>query len=142
MENQREWTLGAHALRFEPPDILWVEFRGAVSLEEAHRLVELYRELSRPRPFFLVSDLREAAVLDQEVRRYFSENTEPEWILAVIYIGARLAHKAVARGLLLAAYLTGRADASAMSKVHFVSTNDQARELLARLREVHGGKAT
>lgn len=134
MENPREWTLGAHVLRFEPPDILWAEFRGRTSLAEAVRLVELYEEVGRSRSFFLVADVTNTDTLDQETRRYISEKAEPEWVQGIIYIGARLVQKAVARGIFLVFWLTGRADKSVMSKVHFVSTRAEASALIARLR--------
>lgn len=140
MENQREWTIGAQVLRFEPPDVLWVEFREKLSLEEAIQLVGFYRELSRSGPFFLVVDLRDVPLSDPEVQRYFGEQVEPAWVHANIFIGARLAHKAVARGIYVAAWLTGRADASVQSKNHFVSTPAEASALVARLRARYGGK--
>jgi hypothetical protein len=134
MEHLREWRLGANVLRFEPPDILWADLHGETSLEQTRGLVEIYRELSKSGPFFVVLDMKDAVPLGQEPRRYISENAPPEWVLGVIYVGARLAHKAVARGIMLAAYLTGRADKSALAKVHFVSTHGEASELMDRLR--------
>ena len=140
MEHQREWTIGASVLRFEPPDILWAEFRGTLSLEETVRLMDVYRELSRPRPFFLVADIREVDTLSEDVRRYFSENVDTQWVLGVIYVGARLAHKAAVKGMLVAAWMLGRTEKSELSKVHFASTHAQAQELLARLREQNTSK--
>jgi hypothetical protein len=140
MDDQREWKLGAHVLRFEPPDVLWAEFRGETSVAEAVSLVELYRKLGTSRPFFLVLDVANAATLGQEARRYISENAETEWVLGVIYVKARLALKAVARGIFLAAWMTGRADKSELAKVHFVSSHAEASELMARLRAQRFGK--
>lgn len=134
MENHREWTLGAHRLRFEPPDVLLVEYREKVTLEDATRLVAFYRELSRSVRFFLLVDLSGVAVVDAETQRYFSEHADPAWLQANIIIGARLGNKAVARGIFLAAHLTGRSDESQESKVHFVSTQAEAHEFVARLR--------
>ncbi|HLM42401.1 MAG TPA: hypothetical protein VK458_00980 [Myxococcaceae bacterium] len=121
-------------LRFEPPDLLWAEFRGEYSLEDAKRLVDIYRELGTSRPFFMVADLREVTTIPEEIRRYLSEHADPKWILGVIYVGARLAHRATVKGLLIAAWLIGRAEKSELSKIHFVSTHAQAQELLVRLR--------
>ncbi|AKJ03226.1 hypothetical protein ATI61_118104 [Archangium gephyra] len=139
MESQREWRLGANVLRFEPPDILWAEFHGDLSPAEAARLVELYGELGRSRTFFLVADVTNASPLNEELRRYISDTTRPEWVQGAIYIGARLAQKAIARGIFIAYWLTGRGDKSELSKVHFVSTKSQASELMARLRTQHQG---
>jgi hypothetical protein len=139
MESQREWRLGANVLRFEPPDILWAEFHGDLSLAEAACLVELYEELGRSRAFFLVADVTNAPPLSEELRRYISDKTRPEWVHGIIYVGARLTQKAIARGIFLAYWLTGRADKSELSKVHFVSTKSQASELIARLRAQYQG---
>ena len=141
MEHQREWRIGASVLRFEPPDLLWGEFRGEFSLEETKRLVEVYRELSS-RPFYMVADLREVTAISEETRRYLSEHADPGWILGVIYVGARLVHKAAVKSLLVAAWLLGRAEKSELSKIHFASTPTEAQELLARLRAQHGTSAT
>lgn len=137
---QRLWTIGSNTLHFEPPDILWGEFQGESTLEEARHLVALYREMSGSGPFFLVGDLKPGATLDAESRRYISEHAPPEWVQGIIYIGARLAQKALAKGIMLAAHLTGRAEQSAEAKVHFVSTKAQAYELIVRLREQHSSR--
>jgi len=138
MAQQREWSIGASVLRFEPPDLLWAQFRGTFSLEETKRLVDIYRELSS-RPFYLVADLREVTAIPEEIRRYLSEHADPRWILGVIYVGARLAQKAAVKSLLVAAWLLGRADKSELSKIHFASTPAEAHELLARL---HGATSS
>jgi len=140
MKNPREWMLGAQKLRFEPPDMLWVDFRGKVSLEEITLMVDVYRELGTSAPFFLVGDLRGVPLMDEAPRRYLTEHAEPWWVLGNVFIGARLAHKAAVRGVYLAAWLTGRAETSETSKIHFVSTPDEASELVARLRTRLGGK--
>ncbi|QRN95827.1 hypothetical protein JRI60_43420 [Archangium violaceum] len=130
----REWTIGNNALRFEPPDLLWAEFRGALSLEGATRLVALYRELGESRPFFMVAEMQAAEPLDPETGRYISEHVRTEWIQGIVYIGARLVHKALARGIVLASQLTEMADVNVLAKIHFVSTREQAHALLAQLR--------
>jgi hypothetical protein len=137
MKERREWRIRDNTLHFELPDILWAEFRGTTTLEDAIPLVALYRELGTSRPFFLVADMKEADTPDPEGRRYLSEQARPEWVLGIVYIGARLVQKAAAKGIFLAAQLTGNADASGLSKVHFVSTPAEAYELVARLRARH-----
>ncbi len=140
MEQQREWVIGASVLRFEPPDVLWADFRGTLCLEETRRLVDVYREMGASGPFFLVADLSEVTRISEETRHYLSEHSEPGLFLGVIYVGARLVHRAVAKGLIVAAWLIGRAEKSDLSRVHFASTRAQAQHLLARLRERHAGK--
>jgi hypothetical protein len=76
MERKREWTIGASVLRFEPPDLVLADFRGTLTVEDIARMMEIYRELNRSGPFFMVADLRAVDTLSEEVRRYFSENGE------------------------------------------------------------------
>jgi len=134
MERKREWTIGASVLRFEPPDLVLADFRGTLTVEDIARMMDVYRELNRSGPFFMVADLRALDTLSEEVRRYFSENVDSKWIHAVIYVGARLVQKAAVKGLLVASWLLGRTEKSELSKIHFASTHPQALELLARLR--------
>lgn len=134
MSEQREWKVGGTTVRFEPPELVWVHTRGRASLEDAIQLVEIYRELGQQRPILIVGDLSEATTLDMEGGRYLSEHIQPEWILGTIYIGARLLHRAISKGIALAAHLSGRAEASALTKVQFVASEAQARELVARMR--------
>ena len=141
MSESREWKVGGTTVRFEPPELAWVHTRGSASLEDAVRLVDVYRELGEQQPLLIVSDLSEATTLDLEGGRYLSEHVQPEWILGTIYIGARLLHRAVAKGIALAAHLAGRAEASALTRVHFVSSEAQARDLITRMRSERFGKA-
>ena len=132
--------MGAHVCRFEPPDLLWLEFRGRVSLEETVQLLELFRELGSARPFFLVTDVTGVPKLNAETQRYLGEHAEPAWLRASVVVGASLFHRAAAKGVFLAAWLTGRADKSEVSKVHFASTPAEAAELVVQLRARHRGK--
>jgi hypothetical protein len=134
MSEQREWKVGGTTVRFEPPELVWVHTRGRASLEDAIQLVEIYRELGQQRPILIVGDLSEATTLDLEGGRYLSEHIQPEWILGTIYIGARLLHRAVSKGIALAAHLAGRMEASALTRIQFVDSEAQARGLVARMR--------
>ncbi|ATB27610.1 hypothetical protein [Melittangium boletus] len=133
--NSREWTIGLHVLRFEPPDLLWAKFQGELSLREATRLVSLYREVGTSRPFYLLAEVKDADLLEPEVGRFISENPVASCFLDTIYIGARLAHKALAKGLVLAAQLTEHVvDEGGLETLHFVATKEEALVLLAQLR--------
>ncbi|EPX60676.1 hypothetical protein D187_001325 [Cystobacter fuscus DSM 2262] len=131
---ERQWTIGQHTFHFEAPDLLWSKHQGYCTLDEAMRMVSLYRELGGIRPFFLLSDMEQAEGMESEAKRYVSENLRPEWLLGVIYFNARLLHKALARGLLLAAQLSRSEDDPPRTEVHFVSTRDSARALSDQLR--------
>jgi hypothetical protein len=131
----REWRIGPHLIGFEPPDILWSKCRGPFSLEEAIRFSEVAREVGLDRPLFMLADMREAGLAVPEAARYFSEHLRFDRLLGFIYIGTRLAQRASARGILLAAQLTEQTeDADLLTKAHFVSSREEAHELIVRLR--------
>lgn len=130
MSEHREWKRGNQSARFEAPDILWVTFRGTVSLEEARWMVGLFQELGRQQELFVVADMTENTGGDLEGRRYASERMEPEWFAGVIYLGARLIHKAAAKGISLVQCLRGKPSTA----VYFASSEEEARNIVVRLR--------
>jgi hypothetical protein len=137
----REWTIGANIFRFEPPDLLWVKIQGECSREEAVRIVKLYRELAENQPYFVLSDMQASMGMDAEAKRYMSENLRPGWFLGVILFNTRLLHRAIAKGLLLAASLTRAPDDPPRTNVQFVSTREKALELLEHWRaQADGGR--
>jgi hypothetical protein len=145
----REWKIGPHTLRFEPPDLLRIDFRGTLTLEQAPHMVEIYRELGTALPLYALGDMRDADPLTPEVRHYLSEHIRHDWFLATIYFGARLVHKALIKGAVLAAQLTEsankeaveRAVERAMDTIYFTPTQEEAEQLLTQLRALrHNGK--
>lgn len=131
MSEPREWKLEAHQGRFEPPDTLWLKLQGSISRETFVWTVTLCRELGSQQALFVVADVTETNGMDPEGRRYASEHMESEWIAAVIYIGARLIHKAAAKGIgFVVQHLLGRKT----TPVYFVSNEEEARDVLAQLR--------
>ncbi|HLM47685.1 MAG TPA: hypothetical protein VK458_27720 [Myxococcaceae bacterium] len=130
MSEQREWKLGAHQARFEAPNTLWMKFQGPISYEAYVWAVNILRELGGQQALIVVADMTENTTMDTEGQRYASEHIEPEWCEAVIYMGARLIHKAGAKGFELVYRLLGKK----VPPVHFASTEAQARDTIARLR--------
>lgn len=130
----REWLLGSHTIRFEPPDIFWVRFQGPLLLEHATRAVSIYREVGHVRPFIFVAEVEEMGRMDPEAGRYLSEHLPSAWTLCSVYIGARLLHRALARGVALASLLTSHRDDRAVEKIHYVSTREQAYAVIAEAR--------
>ncbi|MET0401873.1 MAG: hypothetical protein ABW123_05690 [Cystobacter sp.] len=130
----RKWTIGRNTFHFEAPDVLWAKFQGQCSMEEVIPMVRLYRELGSVQPFYLLSDMETAGAIDSEARRYINEHVRQEWLLGVIYFKTRLLHRAIAKGLLLAAEMTRAEDDPPSTRIYFVSTRERARELLAQLR--------
>ncbi|MFL5357104.1 hypothetical protein [Archangium sp.] len=130
MSIRREWKFGTHAAHFEEPDILWVRIQGETSLQDAISLTQLYGELGAQKPFFVVTDLAGATTLEAEARNHVSQNTNPSWFLGSVYIGAGFVQKAVARSLAFVHAMTGKLTFD----MHFVSNEQEARELIARER--------
>lgn len=137
MSEHHEWKGGNQSVRFEPPDLLWIRIRGSVSLEEFKWMVSLFQEVGRQQAFFIVADMTENTGYDLEGRRYVSERTEPEWFAGVIYLRARLIHKAAAKGISLVQRLCGKPT----TPVYFVSSEEEARNLLIRLRSFNTSPA-
>jgi hypothetical protein len=135
----REWTIGANTFRFEPPDILWVKIQGKCSREEAVQIVSLYRELAVVHAYFVLSDMEASKGMDAEAKRYMSENLRAEWFLGMILFNTRLVHRALVKGLVLAAAMTRSLDELPRTRIHFVSTRDKALELLEQWRAQAGG---
>ena len=130
----REWALNHHIFRFEPPDAFWMKYRGPVLMEDAVRVVAIYEEMSEVRPFFFVAELKDLGRFDPEAGRYLSDNLHSEWVRSNIYIGARLVHRALAKGFALASLLMEHGDKYALEKIHHVATAEEARKFLVRLR--------
>jgi len=133
-QGPREWMVGSHIFRFEPPDVLWATYHGPLTLEHATHIVGIYQEMREAHPLITVSVMKDAGRLDPEAGRYFSEKVPSEWSLGTIYIGARLLHRALAKGISLAAQITGHGDTRSAERLHFVSTFEQAHEVIAQLR--------
>jgi hypothetical protein len=130
MEEAREWKQETHQVRFEAPETLWMTWRGHLSAEACKWVVDLFQELGSQRALIVVADMTEHTTVDAEGRRYLSEHMEPEWFVAIIYIGARLIHRAAAQGIGLVYALLGKKT----SPVYFVASEAEARDTIAWLR--------
>ncbi len=133
MEEECEWKLGAHQARFEAPNTLWMKFQGHLSYEDYIWATKLLQELGEQRSLIVVADMTGSTTMDSEGQRYASEHIEPEWCEAIIYMGARLIHKAAAMGFELVYRLLGKK----VTPVHFASSDAEARATIARLRSTH-----
>jgi hypothetical protein len=134
MTPPRQWRLGTHVLRFEPPDTLWVSIQGPATFEDNVQLMDTYREHARQQPFFLIVDMRGSTTADEEGLRYVSEHLQPTWFRGVIYIKARLIQKAVVKGITHLQYLSGNIPQDEVAHVYYVDTEEEARGLISRLR--------
>ncbi|WNG21450.1 hypothetical protein [Cystobacter fuscus] len=100
-------------------------------------MIEIYRELGTAVPLYVLGSMSEAEPLEPEVRHYLSEHMRSEWFQATVYFGARLVHKALIKGVVIAAHLDESnktlADAS-LATIHFAATQEEAEQLLLQLR--------
>ncbi len=135
----RDWKLEQHTVRFEPPDIFWTRFHGPLTLENVQGAMAIYQEMREVRPFIFVAELDAIGRLDPEAARYLSENLPMSWVVGNIYIGGRLLHRALAKGLALASRLYPHSDDNVFEKIHHVATEAEARALIPRLRARHMG---
>lgn len=129
MTAQREWTFGTNRVCFEPPDLVVASFVGHTGLEEARRLIHIYKELGTQRPFFLIVDVAESTI-DKAARDYLTQNLRLEWLLGVVYVGAGLVQKAATKAMALAVYFTGKSNLDFL----FAQTEAEARALYERKR--------
>ena len=91
---------GTHRSWFEPPDILWQQFRGVTTLEETRWSVDVYREVAGYGPFYAAIDVT-GSELTADARKFLSENTRTEWLRGVVYIGAGFIQKAMTKSLMV-----------------------------------------
>ncbi|HEX8437714.1 hypothetical protein [Archangium sp.] len=104
--------------------------QGPLSLEDYTWTVKLCRELGQQQAFILVTDVTELTASDPEGQRYASEHMEPEWFVAIIYVGARLIHKAGAKGIRFVQQLLGRKP----TPLYFAANEAEARRIISQLR--------
>ena len=130
------WTIGRHTFRWEAPDLLWVKLDGDCTLEQAREMVGIYGSLGEQRAYFILADASSAGALEPEARRHMSERMRPEWFQGVVFYNTRLLHRAMARGLILAAELLHATPGNSImrERLHFVANQHQSHDLLAQLR--------
>ena len=133
MSRQQEWTQGEQRAWFEPPDILWARFRGAITVETSQWSCAVYREVGTAHRFYLAADIS-GSQLSPESRRYLVENAKSEWFRGLVYIGAGLDQKATTKSLMVGSMLGG---GSPLDLV-YVDTLEQARAWIEQHRATHG----
>ena len=139
MPGPHEWTIARNTFQFHSPDVLFAQLRGRCDLEEATQTIQLYQALGEVRPIFILCDMSEVDGMDSEAREYISEHMRPEWVLGIVFYNTRLLHRALGRGLLLAARMFHAQDREPHVELHFTSTREQALALVARLRQLRFG---
>jgi hypothetical protein len=119
---QQQWKVGAHTVRHEPPDVVVATFSGNISLEEMKRAVELYGELAKHGPYYMIAEIGQSQ-LGAEARRYLSENARADWFKGTLYVGADMVQQTFGKVIALGMHLTGKT----RFETTFVKTIPEAR---------------
>ncbi|QSQ21729.1 STAS/SEC14 domain-containing protein [Pyxidicoccus parkwayensis] len=119
---QQEWKFGAHTVRYEPPDVAVAVFSGNINLEEIKRAVELYGEMAKNGPFYMIADIGQSQ-LGAEPRRYLSENGKADWFKGTVYVGADMVQQTFGKVIALGMLFTGKT----RFETTFVKTLPEAR---------------
>lgn len=119
---QQEWKFGAHTVRYEPPDVAVATFSGPISLEDIKRAVEVYGEMAKRGPYYMIADIGQSQ-LGAEPRRYLSENGNGDWFKGAVYVGADMVQQTFGKVVALGMHLTGKS----RFETTFVKTLPEAR---------------
>ncbi len=139
----REWRIGESLFQFEPPDLLRASYHGRLCEQQAVHFLRLYEEVfTATGPFFLLGDMRTATGLEPDAQRYLNDHIQYAWLRGVVYSNARLALRALSAGFLLASEMTRAQTSSLTGKIHFATSEQEARGIIARLRAGEGGRST
>ena len=128
MEESREWTVGNHHIRFEPPDVLWATVRGWITAEDAPKWVEIILEVTATGSVNCVVQMEEMEGfpqprLSQAARQYLAKHSSSDWFKSMIFVGGGLLQRITAKGLALAMLLSG----NQRFAIEFVDSPEKAR---------------
>ncbi|MFY1829471.1 STAS/SEC14 domain-containing protein [Myxococcus fulvus] len=126
---QQEWKFGAHQIRHEQQDVLVAVFSGMLNLDDMKRAVEIYSQVAKAGPYFMIADIGNSQ-LQAEARRYLSDNSKPEWFKGCVYVGADMVQQTFGKVISLGMFLTGKTE----FKTEFVKTMDEARAWVEQQR--------
>ncbi|REG23535.1 hypothetical protein ATI61_1163 [Archangium gephyra] len=138
MTTQRDWMLGTHHARFDPPDTLRMTIKGDIGLEDARKLTDICREVAEKQPIYLVVDVTGLGGISPELRSFASKNMHASWYRGVVYVGASLVTKAALKSVAMVLYLTGKSPFD----IDFVDTPDQVSAAIQRQRLKRGTQAS
>jgi hypothetical protein len=136
MTESREWTFGDHRARFEAPDVVVMLLSGPTRLEDAQRIVDIYREVGSRQPLFGISHVANTS-FDKDVRAYFAQHARAEWFRGIVVIGAGFVQRAAVKAVTMALYFTGKWKAD----IEFADSEEAARALIERKRAASGTQA-
>lgn len=129
------YHIGQHRIRFEAPDIIFVQTNGTLHPEECDSFFQLVYGLFPDRPFYLLRDARNGGTHGAEARSRLVALADPTRIAGIAIYGASFSLRVFVTML----HKTVRVLKHAMPDVAFVETEPEARAWIdAQHRQKHG----
>lgn len=130
-----EFRVGKHIFRWEPPDVTFLSYVGDFDGDSMHRLDQIARQFSVPRPYVLVLiDMSRVGTITAEARKRSAEDGIGVPMRGVAVFGAsravRVVMSVVSRALDL--FHGGHSD----NPTHFFATEAEARAWIAERRKI------
>lgn len=126
-------VLGKHITYFEEPDIIFMKFKGAVSDEEGLELLRRQLQFANGHKllFFLI-DAEELISISPAARKAVAEKLKEVPLRGMAIYSAPLKAKVITKLIITAVNLFRGED---MNPVHFLDSEQEAREWIASRRE-------
>lgn len=85
---EREFQVGEHRLRFIPPDTIRLWWKGRCSRTDFEGILEWSTRQTGGRPYFVIADLSQLAMIDSDAREFAAKDTREHAIQRVAMLGA------------------------------------------------------
>lgn len=134
-ETNPPWTtVGKHAFRFEPPDVLVFRAHGEITIREVETFVEFIIKLPKPEGgFYYLSNLTHFTHQSTQAAARLRD-LPAKTINLVAVVGASFGHRVLIEMMMRTARLVGY-DTLATELPQFLKTEDEARALFAQRRK-------
>jgi hypothetical protein len=128
-----EFRVGEHLFRWEPPDVTFLAYVGDVDGDSAHRLAQIARKFTIPRPYiFALIDLSRVDKITAGARKSATEDSVGVPMRGVALFGASRAIRVLTSIVARAVDLIHGGD----NPTRFFATEAEARAWIAERRKV------
>ncbi|MDI1477951.1 hypothetical protein [Polyangium sp. y55x31] len=127
------WEVGRNEVRWEPPDLVRITFRGVTTTADSLRMTEIYDAIDeRAGHFYVLVDGREVEALEPGARAAWLDRDKPYPIRHLVSFGATFSMRA----LVMTIYRAGRilAPSRFTFPLEFKATEQEARARIDELR--------
>lgn len=118
-----ETVFGSHSVAIEPGPVVFIRFRGQVTLRDVQDLARITDAHCQGRRFFAINDIQQSTGMDADARKYQIKWIEGHDLGGVAVIGANL----LTRGLALLLHNAHRLVSNAAVPLTFHKTEEAAR---------------